>query len=259
MNEELRKHIIETLDKGARLDGRGPLDYRQPVKVEYGYTNSAEGSAKITLGDTEIITGIKMSLETPYPDTPDSGNLMVGAEFSPLASPEFELGPPSIDAIELGRVIDRGIRESNVIDTKELCVEEGEKVWSVSIDIFPINDAGNLFDAGALSALAALKDSRFPKIDDNGKVDYSEKTEDQIPLADTLPLSVTVSKIGSHLIVDPTREETTVTDSRLTVATTKDGKICALQKGGETPLTIEEIDKMVEIATEKAQELRKAL
>lgn len=258
MNQELRKHIIAMLDKGMRLDGRGPLDYRQPIKVEYDYSHSAEGSARVIIGETEIITGVKMALETPYPDTPDSGNLMVGAELSPLASPDFELGPPGIDAIELGRVVDRGIRESKLIDTKKLCIEPGEKVWSLAIDICPINDAGNLFDAGALSALAALKASKFPKLDED-KVDYNEKTENAVPIADSEPLSVTVVKIGPHFIVDPTTEEQKVIDARLTVATTKDGQLCAMQKGGDDPLSVEDIDKMVEIAQDKCNELRKAL
>ena len=258
MNAELRTHIISLLDKGTRLDGRGPLDYRKPIKVEYDVSNSAEGSAQITIGETIVMTGIKMSLETPYPDTPDAGNLMVGAELLPMSNPEFETGPPGIQAIEIGRVVDRGIRESKLIDTKKLCIEKGEKVWGLSIDICPINDAGNLFDASALAALAALKDSKFPKLDD-GKVDYMKKTSESLPIAESLPLSITVCKIGKHFIVDPITDEERVIDARMTVATTKDGKLCALQKGADNPLTIEEIDKMVEIAIEKANELRKAL
>ena len=113
-----------------------------------------------------MITGVKMAIETPYPDTPDSGNLMVGAELSPMASPEFESGPPSIQAIELARVVDRGIRESKAIDFDKLCIEKGEKVWSVMIDLTPINDAGNLFDVAALSALAAIKNAKFPKLEE---------------------------------------------------------------------------------------------
>jgi exosome complex component RRP42 len=258
MNTELKNHIIQLLEKGIRLDGRKPLDYRKPMKVEYDASNSAEGSAKVQIGDTVVMTGVKMSLETPYPDTQDQGNLMVGAELLPIASPEFEVGPPSIQAIELGRVVDRGIRESKLIDLKKLCIEKGEKVWGIAIDICPINDSGNLFDAGSLSALAALKNAKLPKLEDD-KVDYMEKTKTSLPISDKEPISVTVCKIGKHFIVDPSPEEEEVIDARLTVATMKDGKLCALQKGGETPLETDEVDKMVEIAIEKCAELRKLL
>ncbi|MBW2965746.1 exosome complex protein Rrp42 [Candidatus Woesearchaeota archaeon] len=257
MNEELKAHIIELLDKGTRLDGRKALEYRKPIKVDYNVSNSAEGSARVQIGETEMITGVKMAIESPYPDTPDSGNLMVGAELSPLANPEFESGPPSIEAIELARVVDRGVRESKAIDTQKLCIEAGEKVWAVMIDLTPINDAGNLFDIAALSALAAIKNTRFPKLEGE-TINYMEKTDTPLPL-NKEPISVTVCKIGKHFIVDPIIEEEKVIDARLTVAVGEDGKLYALQKGEDTPLKEEEIMQMVDIAVEKTKELRKAL
>ena len=73
-----------------------------------------------------------MELGVPYSDTPDEGSLMVGAEFLPMASSDFEMGPPGVDAIELARVVDRSIRESEAIDMKKLCIETGKKMWIVS-------------------------------------------------------------------------------------------------------------------------------
>ena len=257
MNQELKNHIISLLDKGIRLDGRGPLDYRKGIKVEYDISNSAEGSARVTIGDTVVLVGIKMAIETPYPDTQDQGNLMVGAELIPMASPEFETGPPGIQAIELARVVDRGIRESKAIDVKKLCIEKGEKVWSVIIDIIPMNDAGNLFDVSALASLAALRNAKFPKVEDN-VINYLEKTDESIPL-NKQPTSVTVCKIGKHFIIDPISEEEKVIDARLTVATDDKNQLCAMQKGGDFSLTTEDITKMIDIAIEKCNDLRSAL
>ncbi len=257
MDKELKNHISKLLKQEKRMDGRKPLDFRQPISVEYGVSATAEGSARVKIGETEVIGGVKLSLETPYDDTPDSGNLMVGVEMLPMSNPDFEAGPPSIDAIELGRVVDRGIRESKAIDTKKLCIEEGEKVWGVIVDICPINDAGNLFDACALAAVAALKDAKFPEIKD-GKVDYKTKTDQSVPLA-TIPISVTVRKIGDGFIVDSTNDEESAIDARLTVAIDENGELAAMQKGGDVALTIEEVDKMVGIALEKEKELRSKL
>ncbi|MEE9525007.1 MAG: exosome complex protein Rrp42 [Candidatus Woesearchaeota archaeon] len=258
MNQELKKHITNLLDKGIRMDGRGLLDYRQGVTVEYDVSNSAEGSARVVIGETEVLVGVKMSIEQPYPDTPNEGGLMVNAELLPLSSPDFESGPPSIQAIELSRVIDRGIRESKAIDNRKLCVIAGEKVWTVMIDVCPINDAGNLFDASALGALAALRNTKLPKLAEGEIVDYSEKTDEKLPLSKQ-PVSVTVCKIGKHLIIDPSIEEGKVIDARLTVATDEKGQLCALQKGGDTPLSVEEISTMLDIGIDKCNELRKAL
>lgn len=255
-NESLKRHIIENLKKGVRPDGRKPNDFRK-LTVERGNFMTAEGSSRVTLGNTEVFAGIKLSLDKPYPDSPDQGTLMVGVELLPLSSPEFESGPPSIKAIELARVVDRGIREANAIDTKKLCVEPGEKVWIVSIDICTVNDAGNLLDAAGIAALAALQDAVFP-YSDGTQIDYRKKTEDKLPLK-KLPLPVTVYKIGGTLVVDPTPEEELAFDARLTVTTTEDGKLCALQKGGDEPLTADEINKMVETGIEKGNELRKSL
>ena len=254
MYRELRTHIISLLNANTRLDGRKLTEYRKPVEVEYGVVKTAEGSARVKIGETEVIVGVKMEVGESYPDTPDEGTIIVGAELLPLSNPEFELGPPGLQAIELARVVDRGIRESKAINFKKLCVEPGEKVWILLIDVCSLNDAGNLFDASSLAALAALKDAKFPAFDGE-KVDYKQKTDKKLPL-EKLPIAVTVIKIGDKFIVDPDIEEEKVTDARLTVSSIEDGALCALQKGGDFPLTIEDIEKMLDIGIKKGEELR---
>lgn len=257
MNDERKAHILKSLEAGVRLDGRR-LDEFRPIKVEVDVSSTAEGSALVTAGDSQIMAGVKMGLGKPYPDTPDSGVLMVGVEMTPMANPEFESGPPGIDAIESARVIDRGIRESHAFDAKSLCVEPGEKVWMVQCDVVPIDFDGNLIDLGGFASLAALLTARFPFSDADGKVDYHKRSEKKLAL-DRLPLPVTVAKIGSSLLVDLTQEEEKALDARLTVTVLADGKLCALQKGGDAPLTIDDIKRMVDLAKQKSQELRKIL
>ncbi|MBS3135888.1 exosome complex protein Rrp42 [Candidatus Woesearchaeota archaeon] len=255
--EQIKLYLLNALNKGRRLDGRNTLDYRDPVKVEYGVTKTAEGSAKVTIGDTVVIAGVKLEIGKPYPDTPNQGSIMVGAELVPLASPEFEQGPPSIDAVELARVVDRGIRESKAIDFEALCIEKGEKAWVVIIDLVPLNDDGNLFDASALAAMAAVKNTRFPAVTEDG-IDYKSKTDEGLKLNEC-PISVTVHKVGEYFIVDPTREEARICDARLTIAIMESGELCALQKGGEKPLSQGDVSRMIDIAIDKASMLRGVL
>ena len=257
MYRELRSHIIGLMNANVRFDGRQLTDYRDPISVEYGVIKTAEGSARVKIGETEVVVGIKMEVGEPYPDTPNEGSIIVGAELLPLSNPEFELGPPSIQAIELARVVDRGIRESKAVDFKKLCIEPGKKIWMLLIDICPINDAGNLFDASSLAALAALKDTKYPSFDGE-KIDYKQKTNEKLPL-EKMPIAVTVIKIGEKFIVDPDSEEENVIDSRLTVSSIEDGTLCALQKGGDFPLTIDDINAMLDIGIEKGKELRNCL
>jgi exosome complex component RRP42 len=254
------KQAIQTLAaEGKRLDQRGLEEYRQPITVETEISWTAEGSAKVQIGETVVMAGVKLSLEKPYNDTPDQGGIMVNAELTPLSSSEYESGPPGIKAIELSRVTDRGIREAKAIDMKKLCVTPGEKAWFVIIDIVTINDAGNLFDAAGLASLAALKAARFPVVDEEtGAIDYKKKTDQPLPLVKE-PLPVTVYKINGKLMVDPTTEEEHAYDARLTVATDKNGTISAMQKGGDGLLTVEEVAQILDLAMEKSNFLREEI
>jgi len=251
-----REYIESLVAKDARLDGRKFDEYRK-IEIEYGISStSAEGSERVKIGDTEVVAGVKVELGNPFSDKPDEGSIMVNVELLPLSSTLFESGPPGIDAIELSRVTDRGIRESKALDFKKLCVKEGEKVWIVMIDIYPINAAGNLFDACNLAALAALKDANLPAYDENYKIDYSEKTKNKLPMTQ-LSVGCTVWKVGDKILVDPLQEEELAANARLSVVFTEKGEICAMQKGGESPLTSDEISEMVDLAEHKSKELRR--
>ncbi len=250
-------HVKNLLVKDKRLDGR-KLDEFRKIEVEYGVSSkSAEGSARVRIGDTQVIAGIKMEVGEPYPDQPEKGTIMAGVELLPLSSPKFESGPPNIRSIELARsVIDRSIRESDALDFKKLCIKKGEKMWMVIIDAYSIDDNGNLADALGLAALAALKDAKYPKYDEKkGEIIY-EKSSKKLVLKE-LPISVTILKINGKYIVDPLLEEEGAMSARLTVGSTEDGRVCALQKGGDGFLTDVDIEKMIEMGIKKGKELRK--
>ena len=252
-----KDHILRAIQSNVRYDGRKDAEYR-PVSVEYGVSWTAEGSAKVSFGNTVIIAGVKLAAGEPYADNPDEGTLMIEAELLPLSSPLFETGPPGIDAVELARVIDRGIRESHTIDTHALCIKKGERVWTVTCDICTVNADGNLFDAASLAAMAALKNAVFPEIDSDGIIDYKKKTKKSLPLTQ-VPIAVTVWKVGDLLCVDPTQVEENVFEARLTITTIEDGSIVAMQKGGEGTLSVDDISRMIDLALDKAKDLRKHL
>jgi len=254
MDNLSKEYLVNSLNKGKREDGR-KFDEIRKVQIENDVSNNAEGSARVKLGETEVIVGIKMEMGTPYPDNPDEGTIIVSAEMLPLSSPDFESGPPSEDSIELARVVDRAIRESGALDLKKLCVEEGEKVWLVLIDIYTINDGGNLQDAATLAALAALLDAKMPEYKDE-KINYDVK-KDKLPIQ-AQAVETTFVKIGNKILVDPNSDEEKALDARLTIATTKD-TINAMQKGGDGTFTIDEVTNMLVIAKKKGNEVRSLL
>ncbi len=255
VNKSFKEHLNKTLGKDIRYDMRKKDAFRD-IKVELGVATKAEGSCRVTMGNTVVIAGTKLSIEKPYPDRPEEGSFSVNTELLPLSSPDFESGPPSIDAIEISRVADRTLREGRAVDFKKLLITSGEKAWTIFIDVVSINDDGNLLDASELAALGALLDTKFPKVDKNGIIDYKTPGEKRLEV-DSMPVLVTVCKQGSNLFVDPLRAEEEFIEGRLSIGFLDDGTICALQKGGDAPLTTEEIKAMCALAAPKAVELRK--
>ncbi|MFA7707374.1 MAG: exosome complex protein Rrp42 [Candidatus Pacearchaeota archaeon] len=246
-----KRQIENLLEKGKRLDGRKPFDYRD-ITIEKNISKNAEGSARVKIGKTDVIVGVKLATQEPYPDHEDEGTMTTNMEYSPASGSRYESGPPKMDSVETARVVDRGIRESGFIDWKKLCIEPGKKVWSVSIDIYSINDDGNILDASAIGAMAALKLTRFPEYDkETESVKFGEFTDTPLPLTEKTPFSMTFYKVGNNLLVDPNRDEEDAAEARLTLAISKPSKdhiINAMQKGGITPLTGEELKKIVEQA-----------
>src|SRR5207247_10012060 len=90
--------------------------------------SKGNGSARDRLGNTEDITGVKIQPDKPFPDLGDKGILICTAEILPLADPNVEPGPPTEEVIELARVVDRGIRETEMIDLRQLVLKEGKSV-----------------------------------------------------------------------------------------------------------------------------------
>ena len=252
------ERIKEYLKQGKRFDGRKPEEFRKIV-IEKDISKNAEGSVKIKLGKTEVLVGVKMATSEPYPDSPAKGNLMVTAELLPLSSERYENGPPKFPAIELGRVTDRIIRESKFVDFEKLCIKEGEKVWTVFVDIYSINDDGNLFDAAALGALIALKNAKIPKYDKKEeKVIYGEYSGEKLPLNKDVPISVTFHKIGDSLIVDPTTEEEDLSETRVTIGIAGEN-ISSMQKGDSASLDIEEMKKLIDLAEKVTKDVYKQI
>jgi exosome complex component RRP42 len=243
-----KDYIYNLMIKEKRQDGRSFKDFRD-IKVETNVISKAEGSAKVTLGNTQVLVGVKLQTGTPFPDSQDEGVIITNLELNPIASPEFEPGPPREEAIEMARVVDRGIRESGAIDIKKLCITVGESVWIVFIDVHILNDDGNIIDASCLAAIAALMTTMVPN--------EQQGLGENVPLAmKEMPVGITLAKIGSKLMVDPSLDEEAVCETKLTIVSSSDGSVAGMQKMGPAPLSEEELFEAINMAIEKAAELR---
>ena len=256
--EHLRKQQMwDAISKGKRLDGRN-LDGTRPIEIEQDIIKKANGSAKVKLGNSEVVAGVKVETGEPFEGLENKGALILSAEVLPTASPYSEPGPPDEETIELARVVDRGIRESHMIDLDKLVLVPGKIVYTIFVDCSVINTDGNLFDATSYAVVSALVSSKLPvfEIQDGKVVDTGNK---QDPPITTIPISITAVRIGDVVILDPTAEEEACMDARITITTNSNGHYTALQKGSTGAFTIEQIKKAADIARIKGEEIRNKL
>jgi exosome complex component RRP42 len=253
--EHLRKQQMwDSISKGKRLDGRD-LDEIRPIEIEFDIIKKANGSAKVKLGNTEVVAGVKVETGEPFEGLENKGALILSAEVLPTASPYSEPGPPDEETVELARVVDRGVRESQMVDLDKLVLIPGKTVYTIFVDCSIINTDGNLFDATSYAVVSALISSRIPifEIQDDKVVDTGNRRD---PPITTMPISITAVRIGDAVILDPTSEEEACMDARITITTNSDGHFTAMQKGSTGAFTIEQLKKAAETARIKGEMVR---
>lgn len=265
-----REYLIKLAQSGKRIDNRSFEEYRS-IEIYPNVIKKAEGSAKVKIGNTQVLTGIKLDIGEPYPDSPCEGVMTTAAEMIPMASPDFEGGPPGKEAIELARVVDRGIREGEVIELDKLCIIPKRLVWVIFIDIHILDYDGNLFDAASLASLAALYTTKVPinrlretlqnYVEEYPSVaDYLEEHKEDfpLPLRDP-PISCTSVKFNGVVAIDPSLDEEEIAEARLTVATDINGDIRAIQKGLSGSFTVDEIKKIIKASVDNGKKIRELL
>ncbi|MBS1260262.1 MAG: Exosome complex component Rrp42 [Thaumarchaeota archaeon] len=253
-----RSKILDLLQEGKRIDDRA-LDEPRPLVIDIGVIPHANGSARVRLGDTEIVSGIKVQPDRPFPDMGDKGIFMCTAEILPLAHPSAETGPPQPDVIELARVVDRGIRESGMIDLSQFVLEKDKSVIGLFADSVVTDHDGNLFDACSYASVAAIITSKIPKWEMKDDIPVLiENQESDAPIT-TIPISVTMGRIGEFIIVDPNIDEWGCLDARITITTNSDGNIVALQKGGSDGFTFEQLVKCSELSIAVGKKIRETV
>lgn len=149
--------IRTALEQDVRLDGRKISDFRD---VDVTLTRSEVGStSEVIIGLTRVICSIRGNIITPYPDRATEGVIQVSVKTSVgcIAS--------GVNDLEICRIIECCIKESDAIDMDSLCIITSEKVWSISIDINILDcKGGNVIDAALFATSAALRAFRKPEI-----------------------------------------------------------------------------------------------
>lgn len=253
-----RDKINDLLQQGTRIDGRSFNELRC-LNIETGVIPKADGSARVHLGDSDVICGIKIQPDRPFPDVGDKGIFICTAELLPFSHPTVETGPPNEAVIELARVVDRGIRESKMIDLSQLVIKKDKSVIGVFADNTVLDYDGNLFDACSYAATAAILSAKTPRWEMRDDAPAMTDDEKELLPTTTIPVSITMGKIGGHIIVDPSGDEWDCLDARITITGDSNNNICALQKGGKDGFTMDELVQCGKTAIDLAGDIRRTL
>ncbi|KAK2176217.1 hypothetical protein NP493_675g02001 [Ridgeia piscesae] len=243
-----------------RLDGRGTYDYRK-ITITFGIDR---GCCHVQIGDTRVMAQVSCEVTTPKQTRPNEGLLYVNAELSPMAAPHFEAGRPSQQGVELGRCLERCLKESRCIDTESLCIMSGMKVWAIRVDVHVLNHDGNLIDACSMAAITALTHFRRPDVTVSGEEVTILSVEDQDPIAlgvHHMPICVSFAFFhqGKYLLVDPNEMEERVMDGKMVIGMNKHRELVTLQLTGSMLLHKDQVLRCTQIASTKVQEMTKLI
>ncbi|XP_033217248.1 exosome complex exonuclease RRP42 [Belonocnema kinseyi] len=249
----------------SRLDGRSRLEYRM-IEIESKLMEQVNGSARVRLGNSDIMAGVKLEIDAPFPDSPFEGKLEFFVDCSANATPEFEGKGGDDIANEISHVLSRTYQSPQTFDLRSLSILPHKKCWKMFVDILILQCGGNLFDAVGVAVKAALNSTEIPKVT-SATVDGAEA---DIHLSDDIydctkldvtnfPLFVTVCKIGDHCIVDPTSEEEMCSAASLVISVMPNGKITSTVKKGYGSLLPATLMKTIEIGTRVGIQLNNAV
>ncbi|KAF1997081.1 exoribonuclease [Amniculicola lignicola CBS 123094] len=253
-----REFILKALQESVRLDGRA-LDAFRPLELTFG---DEYGVADVKLGRTRVIARISCEVTAPLPERKFDGIFQIITEFSPMASPAFEVGRPTDAEIILSRILEKAIRRSNALDTESLCIIAGSKCFALRADVHIVDHDGGLIDASCIAVMAALQHFRRPDVLVEGEkaTILSVREREPIPLSILhQPLCVTFSYFedGERFLVDANMAEEQVRQAEVIITMNRHGEVCQIAKyGGATvdPLALLNCNT---IALQKVKELSK--
>jgi len=259
----MSNNVLKYIKENKRIDSRDLDEYRR-LHIKPNVLSKPYASALVELGNTMIIVGIHFDIGAPFSDSPDKGILITEGEVLPTASFDAEAGPPSEEEIEISRVVDRSIRESEMIDLSKLVIKPGEKVLKMFIDFNILNDDGNIIDAAVLGTVAAIMTGIMPDpkylsehLDEVSTIELSNVPRISIPYRD-IPIATTISIIDNKYVIDPTYHEETVADAIITITHTANNEVCNIQLSYGS-LGFQQVFDILDISLIKSKELRKKL
>jgi ribonuclease PH len=241
------KTLSGLLYRGGKLmrqDQRG-ADELRPVEIVPHYISSAEGSALIRLGQTQVISTASVEDGVP-PFMKGSGKGWITSEYAmiPRATEsrtprEATRGRQGGRTMEIQRLIGRSLRA--VIDLEKL----GERTIWIDCDV--VRADGGTRTASITGSLVALG-LAFQEL-------MELKVLNSLPLRDYVA-AISVGIVGGETLLDLNYAEDSTADVDMNVVMTGSGKLVEVQATAEgRPFTTANLNGLIEAARPGIQKL----
>lgn len=133
--------------------------------------------------------------------------------------------------------IERILKASRAIDRESLCIVQGRLVWHLTVDLFVLNEDGNIFDACFLAAVACLMNTRLPEVTLSGPNNIRVNEQKlrnlnvhHIPVCTSFYF---IEGLSSSLpIIDATAKEEKLAKSRLSICMNIFEDLCGMTTFG---------------------------
>ena len=221
----------------ARFDGR-TCDVLRPIKFERQINRYAEGSCRVTWGNTIVLCTASVEEKVP-PFLRGAGTGWVTAEYSMLPRAtktrtvrEITKGKPNSRSSEISRLIGRSLRAAT--DLTNL----GERTITIDCDVLQAD--GGTRTASISAGFVALFDAfRFLT---------KEKYLTKIPLVNQVA-AVSVGKVKSEIMLDLCYEEDSTAEADANFVMTDKGEFVEFQGTGEGgTINYTDMASMIELA-----------
>ncbi|CAF0903772.1 unnamed protein product [Adineta ricciae] len=245
----MKEFICSTIERGVilkcirdrkRLDCR-TIDETRSVNIDF---RSHPGYVSVTLGQTHVIAQASCRITKPKESRASEGNIRIHLDMSKIPLINLENWKHQEFVQELNGILEQNIRQSNCVDLESLCINAGELVWSIKIDL--------------TRHFARCIIIVYPKFLFMVRTSYSSVERRPHPLRILhFPINVLFAFFidGRITLIDPHCDEERFMDGFVSISMNQHKEICGIHMGGKLGLKREQVEICKKLAFHKVLEL----
>jgi len=115
-------------------------------------------------------------------------------------------------------------------------IKENNLSWFLYVDVYCLDDDGNIFDTSLIAVLGALRNVTLPNVRIENNVVVSSKEKPNKLTLTYLPLSLTFCVMDTFILCDPTSEEENLQSGSFTIVMRDDGELTSIINPGSSCL-----------------------